>query len=95
VPVSAAALADASGRYRLVTGADTVTLAFAVEDGRLVGTGPNWPAPRVLFPLSTTELRFFVRESPREYVFQRDDTGRIVQVRLTGGGPELVAQRVE
>jgi hypothetical protein len=53
------------------------------------------PAPRVLFPLSTTELRFFVRESPREYVFQRDAAGRIVRLRITGGGPELVAQRVE
>jgi CubicO group peptidase (beta-lactamase class C family) len=95
VAVSPAALADASGRYRVVTGADTVTLAFAVQHGQLVGTGPNWPAPRVLFPLSTTELRFFVREAEREYVFERDDAGRIVRLRIVGRGPELVAQRVE
>jgi len=95
VAISPAALRDVAGRYRLVSGADTVTLTMAAENGQLVGTGPNWPAPRVLFPLSTTELRFFVRESPREYVFQRDAAGRIVQLHITGGGPELVAQRVE
>lgn len=95
VAMSPAALADAPGRYRLVNGADTVTLTIAAENGQLVGTGPNWPAPRVFFPLSTTELRFFVRESEREYVFERDDAGRVVRLRITGGGPELVAQRVE
>ena len=50
-------------------------------------------------PLPTIEvvetLRFFVRESLREYTFERDDAGRIVRLRITEGGPELVAQRVE
>lgn len=90
-----AALRDAPGRYRVVNGADTVTLAIAERNGQLVGTGPSWAAPRVFFPLSTTELRFFVRESMREYTFERDESGRIVRLRMTGGGPELVAERVE
>lgn len=95
VAMSPAALRDAPGRYRVVSGADTVTLTVAARDGQLVGTGPNWPSPRVFFPLSATELRFFVREAEREYVFERDDAGRVVRMRIAGRGPELVAQRVE
>jgi CubicO group peptidase (beta-lactamase class C family) len=93
--MSPAALRDAPGLYRVVAGADTVTLTIAARDGQLVGTGPNWPAPRVFYPLSTTELRFFVREAEREYVFERDEDGRIIRMRIAGRGPELVAQRVE
>ena len=95
VALSPAALRDAPGRYRLVSGGDTVTLAITVENGQLVGTNPNWSAPRVFYPLSATELRFFVRESEREYVLERDAAGRVVRMRITGAGPELVAQRVE
>jgi CubicO group peptidase (beta-lactamase class C family) len=90
------ALRDVPGRYQLVLDGQTVTLSFTAEDGQLVGRGPNWPQPRVFHPLSSTELRFFVRESEREYFFARDESGRIVRLHITGAGaPELVAQRVD
>jgi CubicO group peptidase (beta-lactamase class C family) len=96
VAVDPAALRDVPGRYRVVVNGETATLSIAAENGQLVGTGPNWPAPRVFFPLSTTGLRFFVRESEREYTFERDESGRVVRLRITGGGaPELVAERVD
>ncbi|HEX6039072.1 serine hydrolase domain-containing protein [Longimicrobium sp.] len=90
-----AALAGVPGRYQSA-GDNPVTLEFTVRDGRLEGAGANWPAPRVLYPLSATEPRFFIRELDREFTFERDDAGRVVRLRVTGGGaPELVAQRVD
>jgi len=96
VAIHPTALRDAPGRYRAVLDGDTLTLSFAAENGRLVGSGANWTAPRVLFPLSTSEPRFFVRESEREYFFARDASGRVVRLHITGGGaPEFVLERVD
>jgi CubicO group peptidase (beta-lactamase class C family) len=90
-----AILAAVSGRYQATNDGNTLTLEFAVRDGQLVGTVSTWPAPRTLYPLSATEPRFFIRELDREFTFERNATGRVVRLRVTGGGgPELVAQRV-
>lgn len=96
VAADPAVLRDAAGRYQAAVEGNTLTLQFAVQDGQLVGTVSTWPSPRVLFPLSATEPRFFIRELDREFTFERDGSGRVVRLRVTGGGgPELVAQRVD
>jgi hypothetical protein len=96
VAMDPAALRDVPGGYRMVLNGDSVTFRVAAADGQLVATTPGWPAPRVLYPLSTTEPRFFVRESGREYAFERDESGRIVRLRITAGGaPDLVGVRVD
>ncbi|HYR08975.1 MAG TPA: hypothetical protein VEQ60_14435, partial [Longimicrobium sp.] len=71
------------------------TFQYTVQevDGGLTIQTANWPAPRVLYPATAT--RFFIRESQREYTFERDGSGRAVRIRVTGGGgPEIVTQRV-
>lgn len=97
VALDPAVAAAVTGRYQATTpDGNTITLDFAVQDGQLVGTVSTWPAPRVLFPLSATEPRFFVRELDRDFTFERGDAGRVVRLRVTGGGaPVLVAQRVD
>jgi CubicO group peptidase (beta-lactamase class C family) len=96
VTVDAAALQAVTGRYQATAQGNTLTLELAVRDGQLVGTVSTWPSPRVLYPLSATEPRFFIRELDREFTFERDESGRVVRLRVTGGGaPELVAQRVD
>ncbi len=97
VTLDPAVLAGVTGRYQATTpDGNALTLDFAAQDGQLVGTVSTWPAPRVLFALSATEPRFFVREQDREFTFERDASGRAVRLRVSGGGaPELVAQRVD
>jgi CubicO group peptidase (beta-lactamase class C family) len=93
VAMDPAALRDFPGRYQGV--ADGQTFAYTVQaaDGGLTIQTANWPAPRVLYPATAT--RFFIRESQREYTFERDGSGRAVRIRVTGGGgPEIVTQRV-
>lgn len=97
-PVAAdpAVLAAVSGRYQATAGDNTLTLEFAVRDGQLIGTVNTWPSPRVLYPMSATEARFFIRELDREFTFERDASGRAIRLRVTGGGgPEVVAERVD
>jgi CubicO group peptidase (beta-lactamase class C family) len=95
VPIDPAALRDAPGRYQGMFQGDTVVYTVTAADGALGMANRNWPAPRTLYPAATTEARFFVRESEREYTFERDASGRPVRIRVTGGGaPEFVAERV-
>ncbi len=96
VAADPAVLAALAGRYRAVAERDTLTLDFVVRDGALVGSGANWPAPRVLYPLSAPDARFFIRETEREFTFERDPSGRVLRVRVTGAGaPAVVAERVD
>ncbi|HEX6371355.1 MAG TPA: serine hydrolase domain-containing protein [Longimicrobium sp.] len=94
VAMDPAALRDAPGRYRTVFQGDTIEYTVRAEGGSLTSQTRSWAEPRVLHPASATELRFFVRESEREYTFERDESGRIVRIRVTGGGPEIVVPRV-
>jgi hypothetical protein len=64
-------------------------------DGALFINTPNWPEARRLYAASATEARFFIRESVREYAFDRDESGRVVRLRAVAGGPELVTRRVD
>jgi CubicO group peptidase (beta-lactamase class C family) len=96
VAMDAALLRDAPGRYVTVFQGDSVRYTVQVVDGALALVNPNWPAPRMLYPASTSEARFFIRESEREYTFDRDASGGIHQIRVTGGGaPEIIAPRVD
>ncbi|HEU4885040.1 MAG TPA: serine hydrolase domain-containing protein [Longimicrobium sp.] len=96
VALDPAALRDAPGRYEGTLQGQPARYTVQAVDGSLVLVNPNWPAPRTLYPASTTELRFFIRESPREYTFERDASGRVARIRVTGGGaPDLVAERVD
>jgi hypothetical protein len=86
-------LRDAPGRYQGVLEGQTFFYTVEARDGGLTINTANWPAPRALHPASAT--RFFIRESEREYTFERDGSGGVVRIRVTGGGgPEIVAPRV-
>ena len=63
VVLDPAVLRDVVGRYEATASGNTLMLSFAVQDGQMVGTVSTWPSPRVLFPLSATEPRFFIREA--------------------------------
>jgi CubicO group peptidase (beta-lactamase class C family) len=91
-----AALRDAPGLYRGVFEGDSVTYTVRAEGGSLSIANPSWPAPRALYPASATGARFFIVESEREYTFERDASGRVVRVRVSGGGaPDFAAARVD
>ena len=91
-----AILRDAPGRYVTVFQGDSVRYTVTAAEGGLSLGNANWPAPRMLYPASATEARFFIRESEREYTFQRDASGRITSIRVSGGGaPEFIAPRVD
>jgi CubicO group peptidase (beta-lactamase class C family) len=93
--MDAAALRDAPGRYQGELQGEPVRYTVHAADGVLVINEPNWPAPRTLYPASATEMRFFVRETEREYTFERDASGRVVRIRVTGAGQaDLVAERI-
>ena len=94
-PMEPALLRDAPGRYQGTFQGQTVTYTAQAADGALTIFAPPWPAPRILYRTPAPELRFFIRESEREYTFERDASGRVVRMRVTGGGsPEIVAERV-
>jgi CubicO group peptidase (beta-lactamase class C family) len=94
VALDPAALRDFPGRYQGTLEGQTVGYTVQAVDGALVATAGSWPAPRTLHPAAAN--RFFVSESEREYTFERDESGRIARIRVTGGGgPEFVAQRVD
>jgi CubicO group peptidase (beta-lactamase class C family) len=94
VALDPAVLRDAPGRYQGVLEGQTFFYTVEARDGGLTINTANWPAPRALYPASATH--FFIRESEREYTFERGDSGRIVRIRVTGGGgPEIVTQRVD
>ncbi|HEX2211372.1 MAG TPA: serine hydrolase [Longimicrobium sp.] len=94
VALDPALLRDAPGRYRGVLNDEPFFYTVEAKDGGLTINAPSWPAPRVLYPSSAT--RFFIRESEREYTFERDESGRIARVRVTGGGgPVIVTERVD
>lgn len=96
VAIDPAAVRDLPGRYQGVLEGQSFFYTVEARDGGLTIHTANWPGPRILYPASATELRFFIRESEREYTFERDGSGRIVRVRVTGGGgPEIIAPRVE
>ncbi|HEY0020171.1 MAG TPA: serine hydrolase domain-containing protein [Longimicrobium sp.] len=87
--------AYAPGRYQGTFQGETIRYTIEAADGALRLANPNWPAPRILYPASTTEARFFVRESEREYTVERDASGRAVRIRVSGGGgAEFVAERI-
>ena len=93
VALDPAALRDAPGLYRGVLQGETVSYVVTASGGSLSIAASGWTAPRVLHPAS--ETRFFVLESEREYTFERDASGRVARVRVSGGGgPEFVAERV-
>jgi hypothetical protein len=48
----------------------------------------------VFLPRSTTELRFFVREAERKYVFERAAAGPGVRIRIAGRSRGLLAKGV-
>ncbi|HEV3052317.1 MAG TPA: serine hydrolase domain-containing protein [Longimicrobium sp.] len=90
-----AALRELPGRYQGVLEGEPLFYTVEAKEGGLSIHASNWPAPRVLFPASTTEMRFFIRETEREYVFERDASGRVTHLRATGGGPpDIVTERV-
>jgi CubicO group peptidase (beta-lactamase class C family) len=95
VALDPAALRELPGRYRGVINGEPFFYTVQAADGALTISAPSWPAPRVLYRQSTTEARFFIRESVREYTFERDASGRVVRIRVTVGGPEIVAERVD
>jgi CubicO group peptidase (beta-lactamase class C family) len=96
VALDPAALRDAPGRYRGVLQGDTVSYTVEASGGSLSIAAPSWTAPRALYPASETEARFFIVESEREYTFERDASGRVTRVRVSGGGaPTFVAERVD
>lgn len=89
-------LRDAPGRYRGVFQGDTVAYTVRAEGGALSLAAASWTAPRALHPAAGAGARFFVLESEREYTFERDASGRVARVRVSGGGaPEFVAERIE
>jgi CubicO group peptidase (beta-lactamase class C family) len=93
VALDPAALSDFPGRYAGALQNQTAEYTVAAADGVLTITTGSWPSPRVLHPAS--ESRFFLRESEREYTFERDASGRVVRMRVTGANsPEIVAERV-
>jgi CubicO group peptidase (beta-lactamase class C family) len=94
VALDPAAVRDLPGRYRGVIDGEPFFYTVAASGGAVTIQSNNWPAPRTLYPASATEARFFIRESVREYTFERDASGRMVRIRVTVGGPELVAERV-
>lgn len=95
VTLDRAVLAYAPGRYQGAFQGGTVQYTIEAADGALRLANPSWPVPRTLYPASTTEARFFVRESEREYTVERDASGRAVRIRVSGGGaPEFVTERV-
>jgi hypothetical protein len=95
VAMDPAALCDAPGRYQGLLEGEPFFYTVEAKDGALSIHASNWPAPRVLFPASTTEMRFFIRETEREYTFERDGSGRVVRIRVTGAGsPEIVTERI-
>ncbi|HEU0299658.1 MAG TPA: serine hydrolase domain-containing protein [Longimicrobium sp.] len=90
-----AALRDLPGRYQGLLEGEPFFYTVEARDGALSILASNWPAPRVLFPASATEARFFIRETEREYVFERDASGRVTHLRVTGAGsPDIVTERV-
>jgi CubicO group peptidase (beta-lactamase class C family) len=96
VAMDPAALGALPGRYQGVLQGEPLIYTVQARDGALSTFASDWPAPRVLFPASTTEMRFFIRETEREYVFERDASGRVTHLRVTGGGfDEIVTQRVD
>jgi CubicO group peptidase (beta-lactamase class C family) len=96
VAIDRALLTDAPGRFQGTLQGEPVTYTAQAADGGLILLNPNWPEPRMLFPASATEARFFVRESEREYTFERDASGRVARIRVTGGGaPDIIAERAE
>jgi CubicO group peptidase (beta-lactamase class C family) len=93
VALDPAALRDFPGRYAGMFQGQTAEYTVTAADGRLIIAARTWPASRTLYPAS--ESRFFIRESEREYVFERDAAGRVVRMRVTGANsPEIVAERV-
>lgn len=95
VPVAPdpAVLRDAPGRYHGVLDGQPFFYTVEAHGGVLSILASNWPAARTLYPASAT--RFFIRETEREYTFERDESGRIARIRVTGGGSsEIVTQRV-
>jgi CubicO group peptidase (beta-lactamase class C family) len=90
-----ATLRAAPGIYRTIVEGDVIQYEVRASGGSLTIQEVSWPQPRTLYRASATEPRFFVRETEREYVFERDPSGRVASVRVTGGGgPDLVAPRV-
>ena len=95
-PLDPAALRDAPGRYRGMFQGDTVVYTVEAKGAALTLVARSWPAPRALYPASATEARFFIAETEREYTFERDASGRVVRLRVTGGGaPEILTERVD
>jgi CubicO group peptidase (beta-lactamase class C family) len=93
VAMNPAGLRDFPGRYAGSFQGQTAEYTITAADGTLTVANRTWPSPRVLHPAS--ESRFFLRESEREYVFERDAAGRVVRMRVVGASsPEIVAERV-
>jgi hypothetical protein len=91
-----AALRAAPGRYTTVFQGNPIEHTVTAEGGSLWLKTPNWPAARQLHPASAARMHFFIRESEREYTFERDASGRVARIRVTGGGgPEIIAPRVD
>ena len=91
-----AVLRDAPGRYHTVFEGDTISYTVRAAGASLTIGNASWPAPRVLHPAAAAESRFFVVESEREYTFERDASGRVSRLRVSGGGgPEIVVERVD
>jgi hypothetical protein len=94
VALDPAALRDVPGRYAGTFQGQTAEYTITAVDGTLTIANRTWPAPRTLHPAS--ESRFFLRESEREYTFERDAAGRVVRMRVVGANsPEIVAERVD
>jgi CubicO group peptidase (beta-lactamase class C family) len=93
VALDPATLTGFAGRYQGTLQGQPVEYTITAADGTLTIANRTWPTPRTLHAAS--ESRFFLRESEREYVFERDASGRVVRMRVVGANsPEIVAERM-
>ncbi len=85
VQVDADRLRSVVGRYRAVTGPDTIPVVMQLDAGTLsVEVLPLSPTPMRLY--ASEPDRFFTLTSPAEFAIERDATGLVTAVRILGVG---------
>lgn len=75
-------LTDYAGDYEF----NGIKYTILIEDGKLKARNPNG----VKFDmLAESETKFFLRERPAEFVFVKDESGRVTQLVINSNGQEL------